>query len=603
MITLRNIGLKLGHRQLFEGASLAVGPNQRVGVVGPNGAGKTTLFRLMTGELPPDAGEVSIVRGASVGIVRQNLPDDDTPLIDLVLAADTERHALLAEAETATDPYRISEIEHRLLDIGAAAAPARAASILTGLGFKPDELTAPIRNYSGGWRMRVALAAVLFKAPDVLLLDEPSNHLDLEAMIWLEDYLARFPGTLLLISHDRALLNRVVTRIAHVDDGKIELYTGTYDQFEETRAQKRANQQALFDKQQAERARIQAFVDRFRAKASKARQAQSRIKALERMTLVDAVMAERAITLRFPSPESLPPPLLALNRVDAGYDHPVLKRLNLRLDADDRIALLGQNGNGKSTLLKILAGRLAPLAGERVASPKLRVGYFAQHQTEEIPPGEPAVAILGRALGNPPEVTVRSRLGQFGFDKARADTLVQNLSGGEKARLLFAVMTAHTPHILLLDEPTNHLDMDTREALVRAIGDYEGAVILVSHDPDLVDRVADRLWKVADGTCADYDGTLETYRDEVMRARRSGGKPADDTPKPKALPADARKKVKKLDDLLDRLAAQKNDLENQLADPALYADAHTAKSLQAAYRDVQAKIAAAEEEWLALQMA
>ena len=522
MLFIQNLTYRIAGRTLLENVSLSIPAGHRVGLVGPNGTGKSTLFKLIAGELASDAGDISMIRGASMGMVRQDLPEDDTKLIDVVLAADTERSSLLTEAETCEDPDRIGYIYSRLEEISAYDAPSRAATILAGLGFDDEAQQKPISDFSGGWRMRVALASVLFRQPNLLMLDEPTNHLDFEAMIWLENFLMKYPHTLIIISHDREILNKTVDHIVHLENQKLVLYTGTYDQFERKRAEQMLGQAALREKQLAQKAHMMKFVERFKAKASKARQAQSRLKMIEKMDIVDAVMADRMTKFTFPEPEEEKSPLMTLERVDAGYEpgKPVLKRLDLRIDADDRIALLGANGNGKSTLVKLLSGRLKPLGGKIHKSGKMRVGYFAQFQTDELDITQTPFEVMRSAMKAVPEFKIRASLASFGFDKFKADTKVGELSGGEKARLLFCLMSFDAPHIMLLDEPTNHLDIDAREALMQALNNYNGAVILVSHDPHLVESVADRLWLVADGTCKPYDDDLEAYKALVVRQRR-----------------------------------------------------------------------------------
>ncbi len=522
MLTITDLTYRVGGRTLIDKASLAVSEGQRIGLVGPNGAGKSTLFKLISGELQPDGGEITLINRAKLGMVRQDLPEDDTTLLDIVLDADTERAALLREVETCEDGDRIGLIFERLEQIGAYEAPSRAETILAGLGFDSAAQNRGINTFSGGWRMRVALAAALFLEPDLLLLDEPTNHLDFEAMVWLENYMMRYDKTFVVISHDRDILNKTVSHIVHLENKKLVSYTGNYDWFERRRAEKSMNQQALHEKQMAQKAHMMAFVDRFKATASKARQAQSRLKMIEKMDIVDAVIADRVAAFHFPQPGHLRAPMITLDNVFAGYEEgkPILKKLNLRIDPDDRIALLGANGNGKSTLVKMLSGRLDPLSGEMKQSGKLRIGYFAQHQTDELDVTLTPFERMKEVMGTAPEPKVRAMLDQFGFDRTRADTKIADLSGGEKARLLLAIMSFDAPHIMLLDEPTNHLDIEAREALTRALNEYQGAVILVSHDPHLVECVADRLWLVADGACKPYEDDVEAYRGLVMRQRK-----------------------------------------------------------------------------------
>ncbi|HEY9549765.1 MAG TPA: ABC-F family ATP-binding cassette domain-containing protein, partial [Kiloniellaceae bacterium] len=514
MLHINDLEYRVQGDLLFDRATVAVNKGERVGLVGRNGAGKTTLLKLIAGTLHADGGSISYPRLLRIGTVAQEAPSGQTSLIDTVLAADRELSELTAEAEHTTDPHRIAELHERLAAIGADSAPARAARILAGLGFDEATQQRPCAEFSGGWRMRVALAALLFQAPDLLLLDEPTNHLDLEAAIWLESFLKSYPGTLLLVSHDRGLLNRAVNRIVHVENRKLTAYTGNYDRFERLRREHLEHQAAQHAKQQAERRHIQAFVDRFRYKASKARQAQSRLKALARMEPIASVMEDRTVTFHFPEPSRLSPPVLTLEDAAVGYDsgRPILSRLNLRLDMDDRVALLGANGNGKSTLSRLFAGRLKPMEGRMTRSGKLKIGYFAQDQAEELDLGATPLAHMARLMPLETETKLRAQLGRFGFGADRAEVAVGKLSGGEKARLLFALMSREAPHVLILDEPTNHLDIDSRQALVQALSEFEGAVILVSHDPHLVELAADRLWLVADGSVSAYDGDMDDYR-------------------------------------------------------------------------------------------
>jgi len=620
MLSVSNLTYRIGGRTILEDCTVNVMDGWKVGVVGPNGAGKSTLFKLIAGELQPDAGSISINERQRFGMVRQDIPVTDTPIIDIVIHADEELSRLLKAAETETDPYKIGDIHMRLAELEAYAAPSRAAILLTGLGFRDDQLQAPFSSLSGGWRMRVALAAALFVQPDVLLLDEPTNHLDLEAIMWLEDYLAAYPHTLLVISHDRDLLNKCADHIVHVDKQNLTLYTGNYDTFERERAERLMHQQALYERQQAQRAHMQAFVDRFRAKASKARQAQSRIKALEKMDLVDAVIESRTLRFSFPQPEKLSSPLIALRGVDVGYraGHPVLKRVSHNIDMDDRIALMGANGNGKSTLIKLIAGKLQPMEGEMTRSPKLRIGYFSQHQTEELDvnatPYEELYRLMAKKNPGIKESVVRAKLGAFHFPKTLADNRIGSLSGGEKARLLFAFMSIDAPHVLLLDEPTNHLDIDARQALIQALNAYEGAVIIVSHDPGMVERVADRLWLIHNGKVENFDGDLEDYRRFVIQQRRDARRRerADKTAaeqdnqkpaKPVVNLSQMKKQADRAEKEMEKLQARKDKLEQEMATPGFYADADRAAAVQKDYAALTEQLAAQEALWLEAQSA
>ncbi len=623
MLHVNDLVYRVQGQPLFDHATVAVNKGERVGLVGRNGSGKTTLLKLISGELHPDQGSITYPRLTRVGKVAQDAPSGQTSLIDTVLAADAERSALLAEAEHAKDPHRIAELHERLATIQADAAPARAARILAGLGFDEAAQQRPCAEFSGGWRMRVALAALLFTEPDLLLLDEPTNHLDLEAALWLESYLKSYPGTLLLVSHDRGLLNRAVNRIIHLENRRLTAYTGNYDRFERLRREHLEHQAALHAKQQAQRRHIQAFVDRFRYKASKARQAQSRLKALARMEPIAAVMEDRTVTFDFPPPAHLSPPILTLENAAVGYaaDKPILSRLNLRLDMDDRVALLGANGNGKSTLARLLAQRLKPMAGRMTRSGKLKIGYFAQDQAEELDLAATPLQHMERLMPMETETRLRSQLGRFGFGAERAEVAVGKLSGGEKARLLFALMSREAPHVLILDEPTNHLDVDSRQALIQALSAFEGAVILVSHDTHLIELTADRLWLVGEGTVVPYDGDMDDYRKLLMEQRRlerarqrEDRPPRDDTVNKKdrrraaaearAAVADLRKAARQAEAQIEKLDRQKKALEKKLADPQVY-EGPTAKlqDLQIRFGQVKQAIAEAEERWLELQAA
>jgi ATP-binding cassette subfamily F protein 3 len=623
MLHVKDLDFRIEGRPLFERAGLTVNKGERIGLIGPNGSGKTTLLKLISDEIHADGGAISLARGWRVGKVAQEAPSGPESLLDTVLAADRERLDLLAEAERADDPARIAELHERLAAIEAESAPARAARILAGLGFDQAAQGRPCSELSGGWRMRVALAALLFSAPDLLLLDEPTNHLDLEAALWLEGYLKGYAGTLILVSHDRDLLNRVPTRIAHLEGRKLTSYAGNYDRFERTRRERLAHQAALQAKQIAERRHIQAFVDRFRYKATKAKQAQSRLKMLARMEPIASVLEARTVTFDFPEPKELAPPLIALERASAGYaaDQPVLSGLDLRLDMDDRIALLGANGNGKSTFMKLLAGRLKPQAGRLTKSSKLKVGYFAQDQSEALDLEATPLDHMARQMPLAPPARLRAQLGRFGFGQDKAEVAVGRLSGGEKARLLFALMSREAPQLLLLDEPTNHLDVDSRQALIQALNEYRGAVVLVSHDPHLVELIADRLWLVAGGTVAPYDGDLDDYRRLLLEQRRAERRRARDARPDKApaasrkdkrraaaearaAVADLRKAIKTAETRLEKLTRKKQALEARLAEPEIYNGPTAALlALQLEHGALKQAIAEAEEAWLGAQAA
>ena len=623
MFQIDNLTYRIGPRVLLDGASASVPAGHRVGLVGRNGTGKTTLLKLIMRELEADAGSITVPPRWRIGVTRQEAPEGDGSLVDAVLAADTELQALNAEAETATDPDRIARIHERLAEKDAHSARSRAARILAGLGFDEAAQQRSLNEFSGGWRMRVMLASLLFTRPDLLLLDEPTNHLDLEAALWLEEYLRRYDGTIVIVSHDRGLLNRVAQEILHLENTSLTLYQGGYDRFEATRRMRLEQNERARVKQEAQRAHIQKFVDRFRYKATKAKQAQSRIKMLERMEPIPEHTEGPPVTFNFPDPDPpLAPPLFSVLNTSVGYDGtPVLKQLSLRLDEDDRIALIGANGNGKSTLIRLLAGRLMALSGTVTAAPKLRVGYFAQHQTDELDMNATPVIELGRKRPEDTDEQLRSQLGRFGFKQQRADTKIASLSGGEKARLLFALMTCDAPHILLLDEPTNHLDVDSRQALIQAINGFAGAVVIVSHDPHVLELTADRFWLVAEGTVQAYDGDLDEYRSLLLggekKSRAAGDlreTPAHESPpvekreqrrlaaeKRKAL-APLRKQVERIEKNMEKLAAEKTAIEEKMADPELYEGAaDTLVGLQKDLGWVSQQLAEAEEAWLAAQ--
>lgn len=604
MLRITDITFSIEGRPLFEGATATIPYGHKVGLVGRNGTGKTTLFRLIRGELALEGGEITLPARARIGGVAQEVPSSATSLLDTVLQADTERAALMAEAETATDPHRIAEVQHRLADIDAWSAEGRASAILKGLGFDAAAQARPCSDFSGGWRMRVALAGVLFAQPDLLLLDEPTNYLDLEGALWLESYLARYPHTVIIISHDRGLLNRAVQGILHLDARKLTYWTGPYDQFARQMAERRAVLLAEAKKQELRRAHLQSFVDRFKAKASKAVQAQSRIKMLEKMTPITPPEEARRQVFTFPAPEELSPPIINLDGAAVGYGgRPVLRRLNLRIDQDDRIALLGRNGEGKSTLSKLLAGKLAACEGRMTRSGKLRIGYFAQHQVDELHIDETPLQHVMRLRPAEGQARLRARLAGFGLLADQAETAVGRLSGGQKARLSLLLATIDAPHLLILDEPTNHLDMESREALVEALTEYSGAVILVSHDMHLLGLVADRLWLVKDGAVEPFAEDLEEYRRQLLAG--------DETPRQKPVApkpgrasreevAALRAEVRKCEERMDKLNQMRDRLAAKLAEPGLYEQTRAGEleTWQKKYAEVMEGLDRAEAMWL-----
>ncbi|MDP2125512.1 MAG: ABC-F family ATP-binding cassette domain-containing protein, partial [Parvibaculum sp.] len=624
MLHINDLTFRMEGRLLLDRVTAAIPPGQRTGFVGRNGTGKSTLLKLITGEYGPESGGLSFPKNWRVGMVRQEVLAGPTSLLDTVLAADIERSALLAEAETATDPHRIADIHLRLADIGAHAAPARAATILSGLGFDEAAQGRPCADFSGGWRMRVALAAVLFSEPDLLLLDEPTNYLDLEGSIWLEEYLRTYPHTVLIVSHDRDLLNNVAQNILQLEHKKLSVYSGNYDRFDRTRREKLMLQLSMKKKQEDARRHMESFVERFKAKASKARQAQSRMKALAKMEPIADILSERVLPFRFPAPDKpLASPIIRLEHASVGYEpgKPVLKNLDLRIDQDDRIALLGANGNGKSTFAKLLCDRLTVSAGHKYDSKKLRIAYFAQHQLDELNMGDTPYEHFRELKPDATQAQTRAIAGSYGFGADKADTKVEKLSGGEKARLLFAVATFHKPHIIILDEPTNHLDVDSREALVMAINDYDGAFILISHDRHLIETCADRLWLVADGTVAPYDGDLDDYRkwlldparrikplvaeDDAVADAARAPRPSNDKKEARRLAAQKReqlaplkKKAQTAEQEIQRIQKIVDALDAKLADPKVAGDPAAMSATAKERAEALKARARAEELWL-----
>ncbi|QFT32694.1 putative ABC transporter ATP-binding protein YheS [Labrenzia sp. THAF82] len=620
MLQISDLTYRIGDRLLIDKASVTLPGKAKTGLVGRNGAGKSTLFKIITGDLSTETGHVQVPKRARIGQVAQEAPGTEDTLMEVVLAADTERTKLLEDAESETSPDKIAEIHTRLADIGAHTAEARAGAILSGLGFNAEAQLRPCSSFSGGWRMRVALAAVLFSEPDLLLLDEPTNYLDLEGTLWLENYVSRYPHQVLLISHDRDLLNNSVDSIVHLDRGKLTFYSGGYDSFDRQRREAMILAEKAKEKQDAQRKHMQAFVDRFRYKASKARQAQSRLKMLEKMQPIAALTEESSRPIQFPDPENqLAPPILKLEDVATGYgETKILRQLTLNIDTDDRIALLGANGNGKSTFAKLISGRLAAMAGDVTKASKLKIAFFAQHQLDELKPAENAVAHVRTLMPDAPEAKVRARVARFGLPTDRMDTPAKDLSGGEKARLLLGLATFDGPHLLILDEPTNHLDIDSREALVMALNDFEGAVVLISHDRHLIEACADRLWLVAGGKVEPYDGDMDDYRRLILQGPEAAQKARDRAIASEAEKASAqdkrreaaqkRSQLKPLKQKIDaaekemaRLQDKIGKLDEALADPAFFTkEPERAAKFAKERAYCEKKLVKTEEDWLEL---
>ncbi len=612
MLTIDGVTVRLGGRTILERASATVPVGARVGLIGRNGAGKSTLMKALIGEIEPDDGAISKPSRARIGYIAQEAPRGMMTPEEVVLAAATERAELLAELETCTDLDRMGDVHERLLAIDAYSAPARAAKILAGLGFDEEMQQRPVESFSGGWKMRIALGALLFSEPDILLLDEPSNHLDLEATLWLENFLKSYPATLVVISHERDLLNKVVDHILHLQGGQLTLYPGGYDAFEKQRAERAAQLASAKASQDAQRARLQDYVARNSARASTAKQAQSRAKMLARMQPIAALIEDPTLSFDFPDPEELRSPMITLDQAAVGYGDapPILRRLNFRIDADDRIALLGRNGNGKTTLARLLAAQLETQEGEVNSPGKLKVGYFTQYQVEELSDDETPLDLMNRAMDGHPQGAVRGQLGRFGFSGSRAQTQVAKLSGGERARLALALITRDAPHLLILDEPTNHLDVDAREALIQALNDYSGAVILISHDRHMVELTADRLILVDNGSAQEYSGSMRDYIDFIL-----GRKPAKDNQRngtgksrgagaksfsPKANAA--KSEMAKAEDTIARLTAELKKLDRQIVERSETEAAQQGAKMQnllKARAEIADMLAGAEEVWLA----
>jgi ATP-binding cassette subfamily F protein 3 len=615
MLQINDLTFDAWGRRFFDHASVSLPVSAKVGLVGRNGVGKSTLFKLILNELHAGEDEISYPKAARVASVDQEHPATPVSLLDTVLAADEERERLTQSLDTA-DPEHLGEIYARLSEIGADRAPSRAAEILSGLGFSHADLSRPMSEFSGGWRMRVALAAALFAEPDLLLLDEPTNYLDLEGALWLEAKLKKYPNTAVVISHDREILNNSIDHILHLHDGKLDLYPGNYDNFERQREERARLQESTRVKVDAQRAHLQAFVDRFRATASKAAQAQSRLKMIAKLPPVSAVAMEHTSPFILPSPpKPLPPPLVRLEGVSAGYEpgKPILKNMNLRLDLEDRIGLLGVNGAGKSTFAKLIAGAIEAQSGELRRDRRLKVGWFHQHQIEAMDPTDTPLEIIRRAMPESSEAARRSKLAQWGFSFQKVDTTVASLSGGERARLLLNLVAMEAPHLLILDEPTNHLDIDSRRALLDALNDYQGAVILITHDRSLMEMVADRLWFAADGTIVPFDGDMDDYAKQVIeRSRAAARGPSQVKPeaapppskplavaRPKVPTGSARRRAETAEAALARATQAVAELDKALTDPQVFARNPAKAADLGRQRDAaQAKLEAAEAEWL-----
>ncbi len=612
MLNLNGITVRLGGRTILDRATASLPPKSRVGLIGRNGAGKSTLMKVMIGQLEPDDGSIEMPRKTRIGYIAQEAPAGDATPFETVLAADTERAALLHDSETCHDPERLGEIHERLIAIDAYTAPARASRILVGLGFDEDMQARPLDSFSGGWKMRVALAALLFSEPDLLLLDEPSNHLDLEATLWLESFLKSYPAMMVVISHERDLLNNVVDNILHLEGGQTTLYAGGYDSFERQRAERAAQLAAAKAAQDAQRAKLQDYIARNSARASTAKQAQSRAKALARMQPVMAMIEDPSLSFDFPSPDELKPPLVTLDMASVGYvpGKPILERLNLRLDPDDRIALLGRNGNGKTTLARLLAAQLPAMEGAINASGKMRVGYFTQYQVEELDGADTPLEHMTRQMKGATPGAVRGQLGRFGFSGAKATTEVAKLSGGERARLALALITRDAPHMLILDEPTNHLDVDAREALVQALNAYDGAVVIVSHDRHMIELVADRLVLVDGGRAEEFGGSLDDYTDMILgKNQPKGPEPVKSNKKEDRKAAAAareqsktlRAEIARAEKEMDSLTAHRSRIERAMFDPDTAGPEErnlTMTDLMVRRADIEKKLAAAESCWL-----
>jgi len=593
MLDVAKISYSISKRKLFEDASFKIPPGYHVGLVGKNGIGKTTLFNLIDKSLGLDEGSINIQKGKKLSVLQQEIPPSNLSILDYVINSDSETQDLIYEFETSTDQNRIMELSSILDDLGAFKDNWKASYILSGLGFHKDEHSKKLSELSGGWRNRVGLAAALYSNPDLLLLDEPTNHLDFESVVWFENFLRDFSGTFIMISHDRQVLNNTVDHILHVDNLNLQLYTGNYDQFESQLAQKNLAQDALYKKQQRFKNNVLKYVNKFGAKATKAKQAQSRLRALEKLDLVDAVISERSITFTFPQAKNLGSSMLLINHVDAGYDESViLKDINLSVSNDSRIALVGANGNGKSTLIKLISGNINPMKGQIIRNKNLKIGYFAQHQTDELDINRTAYEVLSDLDPEKPDLFIRGVLGRFGFDKDKSETKIEKLSGGEKTRLLFCIMSYHSPDLLLLDEPTNHLDIDSRISLINSLNDFEGAIILVSHDNDIIEKVTDQILVVKDGKVEPFFDDLTNYKEYVKDQFESSKN------KKKSQTNKNNKKIKKIEIQINKLVNNKENLEKEMADPSNLDKFEILSDLSLKYEQINAEIKKLEKEWI-----
>jgi len=593
MLDVKNISYSISNRKLFENASFNIPSGYHVGLVGKNGIGKTTLFNLIDKNLLLDEGEINLQKRKKISVLQQEIPNTNLSILDYVLSTDSETQLLIEEFENSKDQNRIIELSSILDEKNAYKDEWKASYILSGLGFKKDDQSKKINELSGGWRNRVGLAATLYSDPDLLLLDEPTNHLDFESVVWFENFLKEFKGTFIMISHDRQVLNSTVDHILHVENHNLNLYTGNYDQFESQFAQKSLAQEAMFKKQQAFKQRVMKFVDRFGAKATKAKQAQSRLRSLEKIDMIDAIISDRTISFSFPKPNNLGTSMLTINKVDAGYDEiPILKNINLSISNDSRIALVGANGNGKSTLIKLIAGNLDPMKGSIIKKKNLKIGYFAQHQADELDLEKTGYQVLSEIDPEKPDLFIRGVLGRFGFDKQKSETRIENLSGGEKTRLLFCLMSYHSPDLLLMDEPTNHLDIDSRLSLINSLNEFEGAIILVSHDKDIIEKVAEQILIVKDSQVNLFVDDISDYEDILKDDLKpnKGHKNKNNY--------DSNKKSRKIENKINKLIVIKKELEDKMSSLENIDNFELLEELSNSYNKIKEEISDLENEWI-----